>query len=278
MRRIFGPGADRLIAAAITVSTFGFLDLTLLAPTRIYYAMGADGLFFRRLGRLHPRFQTPALAILLQAAWAIVLVLTGTYADLVDSVVFGDWIFFGLTVAAVFVFRRRSRPARPRVRSLPRRPATPGSGVLRVPASRRRRSAVSRPTRGVRSARSGTASCSPRGRPGLLLLRPAAGRPGPASLTMTVSRAPYMEWAKAGPGPEVDLAGSNLLACTLDDLPGAREALDLAGESPDGYPPLVEAIAAPLRRRAPTTSRRPAAAPARTSSPAPRSSRPATRS
>ncbi len=60
---------------------------------------------------------------------------------------------------------------------------------------------------------------------------------------MTRARAPYMEWARHRPRPEVDLAGSNLLACTLDDLPGAREALDLAGESPDGYPPLIEAIA-----------------------------------
>jgi APA family basic amino acid/polyamine antiporter len=106
-RRIFGPGADRLIAAAIAVSAFGFLDLTLLAQTRIYYAMGKDGVFFPALARLHPKFQTPALAILLQASWGVLLVLTGTYADLVDSVVFGDWIFFGLTVAAVFLFRRR---------------------------------------------------------------------------------------------------------------------------------------------------------------------------
>ena len=107
VRRIFGPGADRMISAAITISAFGFLDLTLLAQTRIYYAMGADGLFFPALGRLHPRFQTPSLAIVLQAGWGVVLVLTGTYADLVDSVVFGDWIFFTLTVAAIFLFRRR---------------------------------------------------------------------------------------------------------------------------------------------------------------------------
>jgi APA family basic amino acid/polyamine antiporter len=108
VRRLFGPGADRLIAAAIAVSTFGFLDLTLLAPTRIYYAMAKDGLFFPALARLHPRFQTPALAILLQAAWAILLVLTGTFGQLVDSVVFADWIFFGLTVAGLFVFRRQA--------------------------------------------------------------------------------------------------------------------------------------------------------------------------
>ncbi|MFY9552476.1 MAG: pyridoxal phosphate-dependent aminotransferase, partial [Thermoanaerobaculia bacterium] len=55
--------------------------------------------------------------------------------------------------------------------------------------------------------------------------------------------APYMEWAKFRPRPAIDLAGSNLLACSLEDLPGAREAMDIAGESPDGYPPLLEAIA-----------------------------------
>ena len=107
VRAIFGPGADRLISATILVSAFGFLDLTLLAQTRIYYAMGKDGLFFSGLARLHPRFQTPVLAIVLQAAWGILLVLTGTFADLVDSVVFGDWIFFSLTVLAIFFFRRR---------------------------------------------------------------------------------------------------------------------------------------------------------------------------
>jgi APA family basic amino acid/polyamine antiporter len=107
VRRILGPGGDRLISAAIAVSSFGFLDLTLLAQTRIYYAMGADGSFLPALGRLHPRFKTPVLAIVLQALWGILLVLTGTYGELVDSVVFGDWIFFGLTVAAVFRFRAR---------------------------------------------------------------------------------------------------------------------------------------------------------------------------
>jgi aspartate/methionine/tyrosine aminotransferase len=61
---------------------------------------------------------------------------------------------------------------------------------------------------------------------------------------MTLARAPYMEWAKGRPAPQIDLAGSNLLACSLADLPGAREALDLSGNNPDGYPPLLDAIAA----------------------------------
>jgi aspartate/methionine/tyrosine aminotransferase len=60
---------------------------------------------------------------------------------------------------------------------------------------------------------------------------------------MTFAPAPYMEWAKTRPRPRIDLAGSNLLACRLEDLPGAREAVELAGESPEGYPPLREAIA-----------------------------------
>ncbi len=112
VRRFAGPRADRFIATTIAVSAFGFLDLTLLAPTRITYAMARDGLLPAGLSRVHPRFETPGLAILLQAGWSIVLVLTGTFGELVDTVVFGDWIFFGLTVAAIFVFRRRIPPAR----------------------------------------------------------------------------------------------------------------------------------------------------------------------
>ncbi|HSS43923.1 MAG TPA: amino acid permease [Thermoanaerobaculia bacterium] len=126
VRRMFGSGADRMIAAAIAISTFGFLDLTLLAPTRIPYAMAADGLFPAAVSRLHARFQTPHLAIAFQAAWGIALVLTGTYADLVDSVVFGDWIFFGLTVAAVFLLRRRH----PLQRRDPGSFRTPGYPIL----------------------------------------------------------------------------------------------------------------------------------------------------
>jgi len=61
---------------------------------------------------------------------------------------------------------------------------------------------------------------------------------------VTRARSPYMEWAKGRPRPEIDLAGSNLLACTQDDLPGARDALEIEGESPEGYVPLVERIAA----------------------------------
>ena len=106
-RLLFGAAGDRFVTAAIAISTFGFLNLCVLAPTRVYYAMAADGAFFPQVARLHPRYRTPSLAIVLQSTWAIALTMTGTYGQLLDYVVFADWIFFGLTVAAVFVFRRK---------------------------------------------------------------------------------------------------------------------------------------------------------------------------
>ncbi|MGH7552443.1 MAG: APC family permease [Longimicrobiales bacterium] len=104
---LLGNFGDRAVALAIAISTFGFLDLTMLAPTRVYYAMAADGVFFPAVARLHPRYRSPHVAIIIQTGWALLLALTGTYAQLVDYVVFADWIFFGLAGATVFVFRAR---------------------------------------------------------------------------------------------------------------------------------------------------------------------------
>ena len=73
---------------------------------RVFQAMAADGVFFEPLARLHPRYRTPTVAIAFMGAWSIVLALSGTYAQLLDYVVFGDWIFFGLTVATLFIYRR----------------------------------------------------------------------------------------------------------------------------------------------------------------------------
>ncbi len=110
-RIMFGAAGDRFVTAAIAVSTFGFLDLAILAPTRVYYAMAADGVFFGALARLHPRFHTPWVAIVIQSTWSCVLALTGRYEQLLNYVVFADWIFFGLTVSTVLIFRRRQPPA-----------------------------------------------------------------------------------------------------------------------------------------------------------------------
>ncbi len=124
--RVLGSGGDRFVAAAIAVSTFGFLDLAILAPTRVYYAMAADGLFLPAVARLHPRFRTPSVAIVIQSAWAVLLALTGSYAQLLDYVVFADWIFFGLSVGSLFVFRRRVPLAERDARAF----RTPGYPVL----------------------------------------------------------------------------------------------------------------------------------------------------
>ena len=110
MERALGAPGARLIAAGIAISTFGFLDLVILVTPRVLQAMAADGVFLPRLAVLHPRYRTPALAIVFESAWAIVLTLTGTFAQLVDYVSFGDWIFFGLTVAGLY--RMRARDAR----------------------------------------------------------------------------------------------------------------------------------------------------------------------
>jgi APA family basic amino acid/polyamine antiporter len=105
--RWMGVYGDRFVSAAIAISTFGFINLAVLAPTRVYYAMAADGAFFPSLAKLHPRFHTPSAAIVMQSAWAIVLAVTGEYGDLLGTVVFADWIFFGLTVAGLLVLRPR---------------------------------------------------------------------------------------------------------------------------------------------------------------------------
>ena len=107
MARVLGPPGQRLISAGISVSTFGFLNLVILVTPRVFQAMAADGVFLPWLARLHPVYRTPAGAIAFMGAWSIVLALSGTYAQLLDYVVFGDWIFFGLTVASLFIYRIR---------------------------------------------------------------------------------------------------------------------------------------------------------------------------
>lgn len=133
-RVLFGATGDFLITLGIAVSTFGFLNLTMLAPTRVYYAMARDGLFPQRVARLHPRFDTPSVAIVIQTVWAIVLVLTGSYAQLVDYVVTVDWIFFGAAGATIFVFRRRI-PLQERSEGIFRTPLYPVLPALFVAVS-----------------------------------------------------------------------------------------------------------------------------------------------
>jgi APA family basic amino acid/polyamine antiporter len=108
---VLGAPGGALISLAIFISTFGSVGIYTLTAPRIYFAMAQDGLFFKRVAAVHPRYRTPAGAILIQSAWAAILILFWqTFDRLISYVVFTDWIFFGLTGAAVLVLRK-TRPA-----------------------------------------------------------------------------------------------------------------------------------------------------------------------
>ncbi|HVT58795.1 MAG TPA: amino acid permease [Thermoanaerobaculia bacterium] len=110
---LFGPGAARLVSLAILVSTFGCLSSTLLYSSRIYLPMAQDGLFFRALARIHPRYRTPVPSLWAQSAWSLLLALSGTYDQLYTYVIFAAVLFHAAAGLAVFVLRRR-RPDLPR--------------------------------------------------------------------------------------------------------------------------------------------------------------------
>jgi APA family basic amino acid/polyamine antiporter len=110
---LFGPAAARLVSLAVVVSTFGCISATVLYAARAYLPMAQDGLFFRSLSRIHPRYRTPAACLIAQGAWAAALTFTGTYEQLYTYVVFALFLFHALTGAAVIVLRR-TRPDAPR--------------------------------------------------------------------------------------------------------------------------------------------------------------------
>jgi APA family basic amino acid/polyamine antiporter len=106
LKRFLGPMAVSMTAVALMVSSFGSLHSSVLANSRVPYAMARDGLFFRALGHLSPRSNVPVRAILAQAAWGSVLAMSGSYDALTDSVVFASWLFYGLSTGSLFIFRK----------------------------------------------------------------------------------------------------------------------------------------------------------------------------
>ena len=130
---LLGPVAGTLIAVAILVSIFSAANgLTLTAP-RVYFAMARDRVFFSRLADVHPRYGTPAFAIIVSSAWAILLAATGTFEQLLTYVVFAGWIFYALGAASIFVYRR-TRATTPRPFSVPLYPLTPLLFILAAAA------------------------------------------------------------------------------------------------------------------------------------------------
>lgn len=108
MRMALGQRGATFIAAAIAISTLGFLSQSILTGPRVYFAMADDGLFFRAIAWLNPRTRVPIVAIVLQSVWTIVIALSGRYEQILNYVIAMDFLFFGLTATTIFVFRRRA--------------------------------------------------------------------------------------------------------------------------------------------------------------------------
>lgn len=102
-----GPFAVTFMAAALMLSSLGSLHSSVLANSRVPYAMAADGMFFKPLAKISTRTRVPVNAVLAQAGWASVLAISGTYDTLTDSVVFASCLFYALSAAAVIIFRQR---------------------------------------------------------------------------------------------------------------------------------------------------------------------------
>ena len=113
MEVLAGPWGVTLVSAMILCSIFGALNGNILGGARVLYAMARDGSFFSAVGRVHPRFATPATALIIQGIWAMVLAASGTYEQLYTYVIFAAWIFYAAATAAVIVLRRH-QPELPR--------------------------------------------------------------------------------------------------------------------------------------------------------------------
>jgi APA family basic amino acid/polyamine antiporter len=126
-----GAWGARAITVAAMLSIFGFVNVALLTNARVLFALGADGAFLPSAGRVHPRFGSPHIALVMIGAWSLVLLFGagGKIGTLLDGVVFADWIFFGLGAASVFALRK-SRPDLPRPYKVLGYPILPAFFVL----------------------------------------------------------------------------------------------------------------------------------------------------
>lgn len=111
--QIFHSAGAYLMAAAILISTFGCANGMTLAGARVFYAMSNDGLFFKSVSKLHPRYKTPVAGLLVQAVWTVILCVSGSYGQLLDYIIFAELVFYILTITGLFVLRVK-QPDAPR--------------------------------------------------------------------------------------------------------------------------------------------------------------------
>jgi len=104
---IFGASGASIISIAVIISTFGALNGSILSTARVQFAMARDNLFFKSIGKIHPKFGTPHVSLLVQGIWSCVLVMSGTFDTITDYVIFAAWLFYGLGAFGVFVLRKK---------------------------------------------------------------------------------------------------------------------------------------------------------------------------
>lgn len=129
MRSFMGNGGATFIAVLILLSTFGATNCQLMPHSRVYFAMARDGLFFRSASKCHPVYRTPSTSLIIQGVWASILVVSGTFDQLTDMVIFASFIFYGATALGVFVLRR-TMPDAPRPYKVPFYPFVPAFFVI----------------------------------------------------------------------------------------------------------------------------------------------------
>ncbi len=129
VRHFAGPTGAAVLSVVILITTLGCTNATILMPPRVYYAMARDGLFFSAAARIHPRYHTPNAALWIQGLWACLLVLSGSFDQLTDMLIFAAFFFYGATAFGVFVLRRR-QPDTPRPYRVWGYPVVPALFVL----------------------------------------------------------------------------------------------------------------------------------------------------
>lgn len=110
--KIFGSMGASIIAVAVVVSTFGALNGSILSTARVQFAMARTKLFFTSLGKIHPKFATPHVSLVVQGVWSAVLVLSGSFDTISDYVIFAAWLFYMLGAFGVFVLRKKMPDAK----------------------------------------------------------------------------------------------------------------------------------------------------------------------
>ena len=130
---VIHPAAAKFVTVIILISIFSAANSVMLTSPRVYYAMARDGLFFQKVAQVHPRFGTPAFAIIIAAIWSAVLAASGTFEQLLTYVVFIGWSFYAVAAASIFIYRSRNAKVQQSYK-VPGYPLTPLVFILAVAA------------------------------------------------------------------------------------------------------------------------------------------------